>query len=159
MPETPNNNTDAPQYHQTAGGVVLNEDDAILVLHRIVLRDMRLVREIRLPKGHIDPGETPEEAALREVREESGYGQLQIIADLGEARSEYHFQGRDHLRDERYFLMRLTAPERGVPEPQGEEEALFEPAWLAPEIAIARLSYESEQEFACRALAHLQENC
>ncbi len=39
--------------------------------------------EIRLPKGHIDPDETPVETALRETVKETGYANLEIVADLG----------------------------------------------------------------------------
>lgn len=141
------------RYHRTAGGVVLDDKNNVLALKRVVQREGKPVNELRLPKGHIDPGETEETAALREVREESGYAQLRIVADLGEAQSRFFFRGCDNVRDERYFLMRLDTPERGAPEPQGEEEALFEPVWLSIPEAIAQLSYPSEQEFARRALA------
>ncbi|NJO72174.1 MAG: NUDIX domain-containing protein [Oscillatoriales cyanobacterium RM1_1_9] len=36
-----------------------------------------------LPKGHVDPGETIEQAARREIAEEAGLSELQLIADLG----------------------------------------------------------------------------
>ena len=52
-------------------------DDKLLVLERPARG------EVRLPKGHVEPGEAPREAALREVREEAGYADLEIVADLG----------------------------------------------------------------------------
>lgn len=138
--------------HHTAGGVVVDDRGRLLALERHVPRDGGIMHEIRLPKGHLDPGETPEQAAVREVREESGYQGLEIAADLGEAESEYTFRGKRHRRTERYFLMRLTDPRRGAPQPVGEEEALFSPLWLDPREAAERLTYPSEQEFARRAL-------
>lgn len=144
------------KHHVTAGGVVLDDRDCILTLVRDVERDGGQVHEVRLPKGHIDPGETPEAAALREVREESGYAGLEIEVDLGTAHSEFDFRGKHHTRDERYFLMRLTRPERQVPEPTGPEEALFSPEWLELEEAEKRLSYASEREFARRAREYRQ---
>jgi len=89
------------------------------------------------------------------VREESGYQGLEITADLGEAESEYTFQGARHHRVERYFLMRLTDPGRGAPQPVGEEEALFSPLWLDPGEAAERLTYPSEREFARRAVERM----
>ena len=59
-----------------AGGGVVVHDGRVLVLRRYS-RD-----EIRLPKGHVDPGETVQEAALREVREESGYAGLTRLYQL-----------------------------------------------------------------------------
>lgn len=141
------------KHHHTAGGIVINDMGNMLVIVRDVERDSGVVHEIRLPKGHIDPGETAEEAAVREVREESGYQHLEIVTDLGEAWSRYHFRGKDHVRREQYYLMRLTDPRRGKPTPMGAEEALFEPDWLAPESAVEQLTYASEQEFARRAVA------
>jgi 8-oxo-dGTP pyrophosphatase MutT (NUDIX family) len=143
------------QHHETAGGVVVDAKGRFLVLERHVLREGVLRHEIRLPKGHIDPGESAEAAALREVCEESGYCACVILADLGEAFSEFQHQGRHHRRHERYFLMRLADPEPCAPAPASSEEALFTPRWLSPEAAIAHLSYASEKDFAERARAWL----
>ncbi len=144
------------QHHETAGGVVLDTEDRVLVLVRDIEREGRLVHEVRLPKGHIDPGETDEEAAMREVLEESGYGALAIEADLGHATSEFDFRGKHHIRQERYFLMRLTDPKRGAPQPTGPEEALFEPAWLPLEEAASQMTYTSERGFIARARDHIR---
>ncbi len=141
------------RYHETAGGVVVNAAGDVLVLEREVERNGARVQEVRLPKGHIDPGETPEAAAVREVAEESGYTRVEIVADLGTARSEFTHKGRHHVRDERYFLMRLTDEARGTPAPTGAEEALFVPRWLAPADAEAAMTYASERDFVARARA------
>ncbi len=140
------------KYHETAGGVVINNENRVLVLERDVNREGTIIHEVRLPKGHIDPGETPQQAALREVWEESGYAGLKIIADLGEAHSTFDFRGKHHERNERYFLMRLTSQDRGAPHPdEGSEEALFQPAWLPLPQAENLLTYPSEQDFIRRA--------
>lgn len=143
------------KYHETAGGVVIDGLGRVLTLERTVVRDGRPVREIRLPKGHIDPGETAEATALREVREESGYGGLAIVADLGEGESRFAFRGKYHVRRERYFLMVLTDGRRGSPEPVGAEEALFHPAWRALPGAAGEMSYPSEREFVRLAADYL----
>jgi 8-oxo-dGTP pyrophosphatase MutT (NUDIX family) len=144
------------KHHETAGGVVMDQSGRMLVIVRDIEREGRMVHEVRLPKGHIDPGETAEQAALREVEEESGYGALEIIADLGSCHSTFDFRGRQNERDERYFLMRLTDPRRGAPRPTGHEEALFQPDWIDPAEAATQLSYESEREFARRAIEALR---
>ncbi|HPO14497.1 MAG TPA: NUDIX domain-containing protein [Candidatus Hydrogenedentes bacterium] len=139
------------KFHTVAGGVVINTEGRVLVLERRVEREGRIVHEIRLPKGHIDPGETAEEAALREVGEESGYWRAVIISDLGVAHSTFDFKGKHHERDERYFLMRLENAVREAPRPSGKEEALFQPQWLDLKEAEKSMTYASEQEFIRRA--------
>lgn len=146
------------KYHRTAGGVVVNDSGEVLVLRRTVARDGALVHEVRLPKGHIDAGESETAAAMREVGEESGYWDVAIMADLGMAHSSFTFKGKQRERDERYFLMCLTRPERGPAAPEGTEEALFEPEWLPLGEAPGSMTYASERDFVERARLWLSEN-
>jgi ADP-ribose pyrophosphatase YjhB (NUDIX family) len=60
----------------TAGGVVINQQGMVLVVDQHGT-------SWSLPKGHIDPGEGPLEAAVREIMEESGITELQLISPLG----------------------------------------------------------------------------
>lgn len=144
------------RYHETAGGVVIDEQGRVLVIVRDVERNGSVVHEVRLPKGHIDPGETPEQAALREVGEESGYWGLEIVADLGTARSEFDFRSKHHVRDERYYLMRLVSTEyRGQEMAPGSEESLFRPEWLTLNEAGPAMTFSSEREFICRAKSQI----
>ena len=141
-------------HYRAAGGVVLDDEGKVLLLDRHVLRDGKSVFEVRLPKGHIESGETPEEAAVREVCEESGYCDLQIVADLGERHVAFAYKNKYVERDEHYFLMRLTQPDRQASQPKSEhsEEALFSPRWAASlEEAEALLTYEAEKAFVRRA--------
>ncbi|NLV44881.1 MAG: NUDIX domain-containing protein [Candidatus Hydrogenedentes bacterium] len=142
--------------YSTAGGVVVNGKGQMLALARTVTRDGRAVEELRLPKGHIDPGETEEQAALREVGEESGYWGVEIVRDLGTAHSSFSLNGDRYERDERYYLMRLTDTERQGAQPVSDEEALFEARWVPLSEADALLTYPTEKEFACRAMGALR---
>jgi 8-oxo-dGTP pyrophosphatase MutT (NUDIX family) len=127
--------------YAAAGGVVVR-DDRVLVLRRPG-RD-----EVRLPKGHVDPGEEARETALREVREESGYANLEIQADLGTQVVEFDYRGQHVVRTERYFLMALADDADGAPS-TGEEQ--FEPDWLTWDEALAALTFEPEREWVRRA--------
>jgi 8-oxo-dGTP pyrophosphatase MutT (NUDIX family) len=141
-------------FYQAAGGVVVDDAGRVLLLKRDVERNGTLTHEVRLPKGHIEAGETPEEAALREVCEESGYCHLQIILDLGESHTSFDYRNKHVERDEHYFLMRLSRPERQAPQPTSEhsEEALFTPFWASSlREAEALLTFESEKLFVRRA--------
>jgi len=141
------------KHYRAAGGVVLDARGKVLLIQRDVVRGGASIHEVRLPKGHVDPGETDEQAAMRETCEESGYCCLEVVADLGELRVEYDFKGKHYVRDEHYFLMRLTSQEwRGPDVDPGSEEALFSVKW-AKDLAEAErlLTYDSEKSFANRA--------
>jgi 8-oxo-dGTP pyrophosphatase MutT (NUDIX family) len=132
--------TDNTVYYLAAGGVVVR-GDGVLVLQR-PSRD-----EVRLPKGHVEPGEDVETTALREVREESGYDGLIVQADLGEQIVEFDYKGKHVVRTERYFLMALEDPETSP----SDSEKQFEPEWLTCQEALQALTFEAEREWVRRA--------
>ena len=90
----------------------------------IVVDDGRFVSIVRhdipdLPKGHIERGETPEAAALREVEEETGIGKLHIIRELP---STWHcYLEREEWRLKRTYWYLMTTDEAVRPKPQCEE--------------------------------------
>ena len=136
--------------YRAAGGVVVAGDRVA-----VLLRPAR--GEVRLPKGRVEPDETDEQTALREVAEETGFGQLEIVDDLGERVTEYDHLEDDGstihiIRDERYFLMNLAGPDR-IDRP-AEDEEQFTVDLLPVDEAIATLTYEGEREWVRRALAH-----
>jgi 8-oxo-dGTP pyrophosphatase MutT (NUDIX family) len=132
-------------HYQAAGGVVVR-GERVLVLRRPSRN------EVRLPKGHIEPGESRRETALREVTEESGYAELQIAADLGHQQVEFDYQGQHVVRDEYYFAMQLEGTHQGARE---AKELQFEPVWLRWQEALEALTYEVEREWVERAKAAL----
>jgi 8-oxo-dGTP pyrophosphatase MutT (NUDIX family) len=123
------------EEYTAAGGVVVH-GDRVLVLRRPSRN------EVRLPKGHVEPGERLRDAALRETSEESGYSGLVLGDDLGEQVVEFDHGGKHYVRTERYFLMTLV---KGTAEPFGGESQ-FEPVWLAWDDALTALTFEAERE-------------
>ena len=136
--------------YQSAGGVVVDSLGRVLLIERTI--DGR--HEIRLPKGHIDPGETPEDAACREVCEETGYCDLRIERDLGWAVIAFETEQHCVVRDERYYVMRLVSDRRQPPRFQTEQEALFHNRWASGLVeAEALLTFEAEKGTVRRARA------
>jgi 8-oxo-dGTP pyrophosphatase MutT (NUDIX family) len=131
--------------YASAGGVVA-AGGRVLVLKQEIRAGPDGRIEMRLPKGHIEPGESRAAAARREVEEEAGLPAPHILADLGHQTVEFDWQGHHTVRDESYFLM---APAPGTPE--APPEAQFERLWLPWEEALARLTYAAEREWLRRA--------
>lgn len=106
--------------------------------------------EVRLPKGHIDPGENPEETALRETEEEAGFADLAILADLGSSRVEFDYKKNHYIRDEHYFLMALRSP-RQSQRPANDAQQ-FRPLWIKLDEAASHLTFAAEQQVVQKAV-------
>ena len=90
----------------------------------IVVKDGKFVSIVRkgipdLPKGHIEKGETPEVAALREVEEETGIGNLKIVKELPSTWHCYFEHEAWSLKRTFWYIMSTT--ETIQPKPQTEE--------------------------------------
>jgi 8-oxo-dGTP pyrophosphatase MutT (NUDIX family) len=133
-----------PRSYSAAGGVVVHAG-CVLVL------DRPSRAEVRLPKGHVRPGEPPDAAAIRETREETGYRDLRLVGDLGHQVVTFEYEGRHIVRTERFYLLRLVS-ETTVSRTT-KDDGQFEVLWLAPDDALARLTYDPEREWVRRALA------
>jgi 8-oxo-dGTP diphosphatase len=113
-----------------AGGV------EVAVVHRPRYDDWSL------PKGKLDPGESWEEAALREVREEIG-----ITCKLGRELPPVSYEDRKGRRKVvRYWMME---PEHGEFTPNDEVD---EVRWLIPSAAAQLLTYPHDRELVMEVL-------
>ena len=111
---------DAPVHHSAGGVVVRRENGKLLVAF---VREHGFNSYV-LPKGHIEPGESAEEAAVREIEEEAGFTQLELIAPLG--RRERLDYNKRSWKITHYFLF-LT--EQKSPAPTDEKHQ-HPPAWF-----------------------------
>ncbi len=86
--------------------------------------------KLDLPKGHIEPGETSEACALREVSEECGISGHYIIKSLKPSYHTYTWEGISYLKRTCWFLMDYDGPM--VTEPQ-IKEGITRVDWLSPD--------------------------
>jgi 8-oxo-dGTP pyrophosphatase MutT (NUDIX family) len=106
-----------------------------------------------LPKGRIDPGESGEATALREVREETG-ARGRSLGKLGDVRYVYTWDGERIFKVVSFFLVRYAAGRLGDV-PRAFRHEVAEVRWLPLAEAPRLLAYKGEQEMAERALARL----
>ena len=128
----------------SAGGVVLRGDDVVVIVPTRRSADGRKV--LALPKGHVDPGETPPEAARREVREEAGVDAT-LVDELGEVRYWYQRDGRKIAKLVTFFLFEYAGGD--VADHDAEVEVA---RWIPLEEALHSLTYKGEREMVQRAL-------
>ena len=108
-----------------------------------------------LPKGGLDDGERGEEAALREVAEETG-ARGRSLGKLGDVRYVYTWEGERIFKVVSFFLLRYAGGRLGaVPEAFRHEVA--EVRWLPLEDAPRLLAYGGERDMARKALDRLAE--
>ena len=138
---------------RSAGGVVVRRGPETLEVVVAEQHDRNLrVRTVRLPKGHPDPDESDEAAALREVEEETGL-RARVIARLPDVTYRYHERKKDRWIDKRvvFFLM---AHEGGEPRPaDGEMDRVY---WTPLEDAASKLHFDTERQVVGEALALLE---
>jgi 8-oxo-dGTP pyrophosphatase MutT (NUDIX family) len=130
----------------SAGGVVVRRMRGRSFVAVVRVRDDILA----LPKGHPNGDESPEDAARREVREETGV-EAELVEKLGDIRYWYARQGRRVLKVVSFFLFRYRAG-RVEDHDHEVEEAL----WIPLDEAPGRLAYEGEREMAETARSRVQ---
>ena len=134
----------------SAGGVVYRrEDDAI----EVVLAARRTRRgdlAWGLAKGGIEPDESREQAAVREVREETGI-EARIEESLGETRYFYVWEGVRIRKTVHFFLMRATGGD-----PSERDDEMEDVRWFPLDRALKRAAYRGEREVLTRAAEHLR---
>jgi 8-oxo-dGTP pyrophosphatase MutT (NUDIX family) len=133
----------------SAGGVVYRREDDAIDLALAARRTRRGQLAWGLAKGAIEQGESDEQAAVREVREETGL-EAEVEADLGDIRYFYVWEGVRVRKRVHFFLMRATGGD--VADHDSEME---EVRWFPLRAAIKRAAYKGEREVIERAAKRL----
>ncbi len=107
------------QVLEAAGGVVYNLHDEMLLIFRNGKWD--------LPKGKIETGEDPDQAAIREVNEECGIGYLQLEKQIATTYHTYPYQGKKVLKKTFWFIMKTKDTSKPIPQ---LEEGIIDAKWM-----------------------------
>ena len=147
MPITLQVTNQKARIEHSSGGVVARRMDG--TVHVLLIRDP--YDKWGLPKGHVKNGETSREAALREVREETGLTNLDPGPSLGTIDWYFKFKGDLVHKFCDYFLM---VSSNGDTSPE-VSEGITECQWLPVKEAIATVAYDNAREVVVRAAAVL----
>lgn len=131
----------------SAGGLVIDSAGTQgLLIGRIDQKDNARARLLwSLPKGHIEIGETPEQAALREVMEETGI-ESEISRSLGIIDFWFMAGGKRIHKTVHHYLFREVG---GILAPQVTE--VDEVSWFPLHEIIDRLAYPDEKKLIARS--------
>ena len=124
----------------SAGGITFNEQGQVL------LTKHSQNKHWSFPKGLIDLGQTTEEAALREVKEEGGI-EAEIVDKVGYSKYVYTLKGERIFKVVTYFLMKYVSGD-----PKDHDFEVEEANWYEPEEALKQLTFSQDKELFKKAL-------
>lgn len=126
-------------HSRSAGGVVLNTDGKVLIV-------MQKNSKWSLPKGHIEFGEEKLQAAKREIYEESGVKELQLIKELGTySRFKMDKKGENDKSEKKtltFYLFTTTQMDVKLIDPHNPEAR-----WVDRDDVVKYLSHQKDREF------------
>lgn len=151
-------------YRPGVGVFLINRDGRVFVGRRI---DMPAgMAAWQMPQGGIDPGETPREAVLRELKEEVGTDRAEILGethgwlryDLPPDLASNSWDGRYRGQRQKWFAMRFTGEDSDI-DPAAADEPEFDAwEWVAPE-RLPELIVPFKRRLYLAVLDEFREHC
>lgn len=124
----------------SAGGMVFNSKGQVL------LTKHSQNKHWSFPKGLIDPGQTSQEAAVREVKEEGGI-EAEILDKVGYSKYIYTLNGEKIFKVVTYFLMKYISGN-----PKDHDWEVEEAGWYEPKAALKQLTFPQDKKLLKEAL-------
>ena len=130
------------EKEKSCGCIVIDNGKVLLIQHLKGHWDM--------PKGHMEAGETEQETALREVKEETGVD-VEIISDK-KSTLEYTVEN-GNLKEVIYFIAKKIGGEE-----KAQETEVSAIRWLAFDEAVEMLTYDNSKELLRKAINFIEKN-
>jgi 8-oxo-dGTP pyrophosphatase MutT (NUDIX family) len=134
-----------PAEEFSAGGVVVRDGEVAVIVP--VKPSANGGRVLGLPKGHPDGDETPEQAAKREVREETGLS-VELLGKLGDVHYVYERKGNPVAKRVTFFLFEYRSGDVA-----DHDDEIEQACWMPLEQAARELTYAGEREMVRRAMS------
>jgi mutator protein MutT len=135
----------------SAGGVAIRADDSKI---EVAIIQTATEKRWQLPKGIVDPGETPDQAALREVREEAGIN-CEIISKLDTIEywfvASYDGEKKRYHKNVHFFLMKYLNGDVA-----DHDREVAEARWVAINEAVEMLVFASERKLVEKAKSSVE---
>jgi 8-oxo-dGTP pyrophosphatase MutT (NUDIX family) len=145
-----------PTVEETsAGGIVV--DRSTLPLRAAVIARLNRAGRVEwcLPKGHLEAGETAQDAAVREIAEETGISG-RIVDELGTIEYWFSVEGRRVHKQVHHYLLEATGGRLTV---EGDPDAeAIDVAWVPLTELGALLAFPNERKIAREATARLADS-
>jgi 8-oxo-dGTP pyrophosphatase MutT (NUDIX family) len=135
------------KYEVSAGGLVLRQNGANL---DALLIGRGMPRVWSLPKGHVEKGETHEQAALREVREETGCW-AEILIKLSDISYWFYLNRTKHKKSVHFYLMRYLSGHT-----DNHDHEVDEARWFEIKAAKKALKYVNEKRLIDLGMEYLE---
>jgi 8-oxo-dGTP pyrophosphatase MutT (NUDIX family) len=137
------------KYEVSAGGLVLRRRDST---YDALLIGRGTQRVWTLPKGHVEARESTEQAALREVREETGCW-AELVTRLNEISYWFYVGKAKHRKSVTFYLMRYLSGDTA-----NHDHEVDEARWFDIMVARKSLKYVNEKRLVDLALDFMAEN-
>jgi len=99
------------------------------------------------PKGHLDKNETPQEAAAREIKEEAGIADLDLLAKVGQTQYFYRLNGALRFKTVHLYLFETREVALKI-----QKSEIDSGEWLSPRDALERIEYRGSGKLLKKAI-------